>query len=165
MSQPLMHSWLSPTLSMRPMAGLERNACYDRRVMVWEKEVGDLWGSRLGQTGGSQGWLWLCTLNAHIAFWEGRLTSSPLLWNKKQQQERNSPGLGALLHILNDIQCYRKRWNSERGNVIMLEQYLWLILGHSSLKHSYARWNKSAGIYKQTMGKVTELQSFFHNSA
>lgn len=33
------------------------------------------------------------------------------------------------------------------------------------MKRSYVRLNKSAGIYKQTMGKVTELQSFFHKSA
>lgn len=55
MSQPLMHSWLPPTLSMHPMAGPELYACYDRRVMVWDKEVGDLWWSRLGQTEGPQG--------------------------------------------------------------------------------------------------------------
>lgn len=56
---------------------------------------------------GPQGWLWLwlCTLNAQTAFWEGMLTSFPLLWNKKQKQERKSQGLGALLHILHYIQC------------------------------------------------------------
>lgn len=29
------------------------------------------------------------------------------------------------------------------------------------MRHCYVRWNKTAGIYKQTMGRVTELQSFF----
>ena len=79
---------------------------HGRASTWWEEWGGGLGHGRCGGWAGSDrghgvDFNWLGTLSDQPAFWEGRLTSSPLLWNRKQQQqERNSRGLGAFLHIL-----------------------------------------------------------------
>lgn len=135
--------------------------------LLWETTGTKGWGV-CGGAGwvrlGPRGWLKLCTLNAHIAFWEGRLTSSPLLWNKKQQQERNStrvrsivtnPEWDTVLQKMRKLlrKGERKRHYVRTVSVSNIRPFI--------MRHCYVRWNKSTGIYKQTMGKVTELQSFF----
>lgn len=106
----------------------------------------------------------LCTLNAQTAYWEGRLISSPLLWNKKQKQEEKQPRVRSIvthpaLHTV--LQQMRKLFRKREEKLHYVRTISVSNIRPFIMRHCYVRWNKTAGIYKQTMGRVTELQSFF----
>lgn len=165
MSQALVLSGLPTTLGLWHKAVPELEACCESQAGCWTQaqRTGKLvWGRTGWVKLGPQGSLWLCTLSARTALREGTLTSSPLLCNAEQRQERNSSGLGALVQI----QHYTQQKMEKKETREEKSHYVRTALRYCDIRTFIMELlNKQCLVTKQTMGEITDLQSFFHKLA
>lgn len=111
--------------------------CETSGAVVWDKGVRGICGGAGWVRMGPRGWLWLTVYlerSDSILRRKANKLSAPL--EQEAGAREKQPRVRSMdTHILHHIQCYSK-WENfaerRKRNFIMLEQYLWVLLGHSS---------------------------------
>lgn len=123
------------------------------------------WRCGLWVTSGPRGWLKLTVYlerSDSILRRKANKLSAPL--EQEAEARKKQPGVRSIfshpaLHTV--LEQMRKLFRKGEEKLHYVRTISVSNIRPFITKHCYVRWNKTVGIYKQTMGRVTELQSFF----